>query len=68
MLVIISTFFLKLFIYSGLTSTVVNQSSKYFVNCFSHENRGSSVDKNGASNGFNSQVKAVVLLLTIIGW
>ena len=50
----------------GLTSIVVNQSSKFFKNsCFSHENQGSSVDKNGASKSFNSHAKAVVLLTFI---
>ena len=34
----------------GLTSIVIEQTSKYFKNSFfSHRNRGSSVDKNGAS-------------------
>ena len=47
----------------GLTSIVVNQFSKHFkIWYFSHRNRGSSVGKSGSSNGFNSCVKAVLLL------
>ena len=39
----------------GFTSIVFKQSSKYIkIWYFSHKNRGSSVDKNGASSGFNS--------------
>ena len=41
----------------GLTSIVFKQSSKYIKTWyFSHKNRGSSVEKNGASGGFNSQL------------
>ena len=52
------------FLYApDISLTVFNQSSKYIKICyFSHKSRGSPVDKNKASNGFNSRVKAVVLL------
>ena len=41
----------------GLTSIVFKQSSKYIKTWyFSHKNRGSSVEKNGASGGFSSQL------------
>ena len=47
----------------GLTSLVVSQSSKFFkIWYFSHENRGLSVDNYATSNGFNSRVRAVLLL------
>ena len=50
----------------GFTSFFVKQSLKYSENWyFSHENQGSSADKNGSSNGFNSRVKAVVMLTFI---
>ena len=49
------------FIYSW--SIIINQSSKCFeIWNFTYEDRGSSVDKNGNLNGFNSRVKAALLL------
>ena len=47
----------------GLTSIVFNQSSKYIkIWYLSHKIRESSVGKKGASSGFNSRAKPVVLL------
>ena len=56
------------FVYApGLSSIDLNQSSKYFKNwIFSHENRGTLVDENGALHGFNSCGDAVVLLAYMI--
>ena len=45
----------------------VDQFSKYVKNWyFNNKSRGSSVDKNGASNGFNSLVKVIVMLTFIV--
>ena len=57
-------FFFSGFSYTpGLTSIIINQSSKCFeIWNFTYEDQGSSVDKNGNLNGFNSRVKAVLLL------
>ena len=56
------------FVYApGLSSIDINQSSKYFKNWFySHENRRSSVDKNGVLNRFKSRDDTVVLLTFMI--
>ena len=64
----INNFCFSNFVYApGLSSIDLNQFSKYVKNwCFIHENRGSSVEENGALNGFNSCGDAGVLLTFMI--
>ena len=63
----INIFCISDFVYApGLSSIDLKQCSKYFKNWFSHENRGSSIDENGALNGFNLRDDVVVLLTFMI--